>query len=146
MQSGFTGVTKIRRPKSGGRRCEGQQDYRTIRPRRPKQLPLIGQMSLEWWNPSRTMAPMVIKLTVAEIEALSEIVNKGRGRGGFQNLLLHCWYHLDEQTGELPLSELLLERINRYAFCYANSHWRKTLRRIFRRTLGANLDRGLTLK
>ncbi len=89
---------------------------------------------------------MLIKLTVAEIQHLSEVVNKNRGKGGFQNLLLHCWYHLDAATGELALSDLLLERINRYAFSYRNLHWRKTLRKIFRRTLGANLDRGFTFK
>ena len=88
---------------------------------------------------------MRIKLTHAEIALLSELINCPSGRGGFQNLLLHVWYHLDSDTGELELSHLLLERIHRYAFQYKRTYWRKTLRRLFRRTLGANLDRGLVL-
>lgn len=87
-----------------------------------------------------------IKLTVGEIDLLNGLVGRSAGRGGFQNLLRYVWYHLDEQTGELDLSGLLLERIHRYAFAYKNAYWRKTLRKIFRRTLGANLDRGLILR
>jgi hypothetical protein len=88
---------------------------------------------------------MIIKLTVGEIKHLSELVSRRKGRGGFQNLLLHLWYHLDENTGELELSHLLAERINRYAFHYGNPYWKRVLRKLFRRTLGANLDRPLTL-
>jgi len=106
----------------------------------------IRQISLESQGASRKLKGVLIKLTVAEIQILSEALKNSPAKGGFQNLILHCWYHLDEQTGELILSELLLERINRYALGYSNSHWRKTLRTIFRRTLGANLDRGLTLR
>lgn len=89
---------------------------------------------------------MRIKLTIAEIGELKRLVDQSAGRGGFQNLLLHLWYHLDEESGEIDLSHLLMERINRYAFQYGNIYWRRTLRRIFRRTLGANLDRGLALR
>ncbi|MBI4659918.1 MAG: aspartyl-tRNA synthetase [Verrucomicrobia bacterium] len=89
---------------------------------------------------------MRIKLTVGEIEFLNNLVARLSGRGGFQNLLLYVWYRLDEQTGELDLPVLLLERIHRYAFAYKNASWRRTLRKIFRRTLGANLDRGLILR
>lgn len=91
-------------------------------------------------------ARMRIKLTVGEIEFLNNLVARLSGRGGFQNLLLYVWYRLDEQTGELDLPVLLLERIHRYAFAYKNASWRRTLRKIFRRTLGANLDRGLILR
>ena len=86
---------------------------------------------------------MIIKLTVGEMEMLNGLAKRSRGRGGFQNLLLHLWYKLDDDTGELDLSYLLLERIHRYALGYQNAHWRKCLRKVFRRTLGANLDRGL---
>jgi hypothetical protein len=86
---------------------------------------------------------MVIKLTVGEIELLRDFVDRNRGRGGFQNLLLHLWYRLDEDSGEIEIPYLLHERIHRYAFEYKSSLWRKLLRNIFRRTLGANLDRGL---
>ena len=89
---------------------------------------------------------MCIKFTIGEIEHLNDLVARSAGRGGFQNLLLHVWYRLDEQTGEIDLPYLLLERIYRYAFAYKNAYWRKTLRSIFRRTLGANLDRGLVLR
>jgi hypothetical protein len=88
---------------------------------------------------------MRIKLTVGEIELLNDRVGRLAGRGGFQNLLLYVRYRLDEQTGEVELPDLLLERIYRYAFAYKNAYWRKTLRRFFRRTLGANLDRSLVL-
>jgi precorrin-6B methylase 2 len=86
---------------------------------------------------------MRIKLTTGEIAELKRRVDRSTGPGGFQNLLRHLWYHLDDDTGELVLNEVLLERIYRYAFQYDNSGWRRTLRKIFRRTLGANLDRGL---
>ncbi len=89
---------------------------------------------------------MRIKLTIAEIGELKRVVDHSAGRGGFQNLLLHLCYHLDETTGEIDLSHVLMERINRYAFRYGNVYWRRTLRRIFRRTLGANLDRGLVIR
>ena len=88
----------------------------------------------------------MVKLTVGEIDALRALVRSRRGRGGFQNLLLHVWYRLDENTGEVDLPFLLLERINRYAFAYGNGDWRRNLRKVFRRTLGTNLDRGLTLQ
>lgn len=88
---------------------------------------------------------MRVKLTTGEIEEFRRQVDRSAGRGGFQNLLLQVWYHLDEETGELVLNELLLERINRYAFRYNNAGWRRTLRKLFRRTLGVNLDRGLIL-
>jgi hypothetical protein len=89
---------------------------------------------------------MQIKLTVGEIELLNELIGRSAGRGGFQNLLLYTWYRLDEGTGELDLPVLMLERIHRYAFAYNSAYWRKTLRQIFRRTLGVNLDRGLVLR
>lgn len=94
----------------------------------------------------RKFVRMRIKLTVGEIDVLNDLVDRATGRGGFQNVLLYVWYRLDEQTGELDLPFLLLERIHRYAFAYKNAYWRKTLRKIFRRTLGANLDRGLILR
>ncbi len=86
---------------------------------------------------------MRIKLTTGEIRELKRVLENAIGRGGFQNLLLHLWYHLDEDNGEIELSYLLMERIHRYAFQYKSVYWRRTLRKIFRRTLGANLDRGL---
>lgn len=86
---------------------------------------------------------MLIKLTLGEMELLRDFVERNRGRGGFQNLMLHLWYRLDDNTGDVEIPYLLLERIQRYAFRYQNAHWRKLLRKIFRRTLGANLDRGL---
>ena len=88
---------------------------------------------------------MRIKLTVSEIDILREMVNRHPGRGGFQNLCLQLFYRLDEETGELALPYLLMERIHRYAFQYKRSDWRKALRKVFRRTLGANLDHGLVL-
>jgi hypothetical protein len=89
---------------------------------------------------------MLLKLTVAEIEILRRRVDTPCGRGGFQNLCLQLWYRLDEETGELEVPYLLLERIHRYAFQYGRTDWRRALRRMFRRTLGANLDRGLVLR
>jgi hypothetical protein len=89
---------------------------------------------------------MKIKLTQAEVDHLKSLVDGSPATGGYQKLLLHVWYHLDEETGEVELPYVLLERINRYAFGYKNSSWRRSLRRLFRRTLGANLDRGLVLR
>jgi hypothetical protein len=88
---------------------------------------------------------MLVKLTVGEIKSLNEILNRQKGCGGFQNLIRHVWYHLDENTGELHLSHLLMERIHRYAFEYRNAYWRCHLRKVFRRTLGINLNRGLLI-
>lgn len=89
---------------------------------------------------------MVIKLTLGELQLLKLLASQAKGRGGFQNLLLHLLYQLDEDTGEIQISHLLAERINRYAFQYRNAYWRRNLRKVFRRTLGANLDRSLTLR
>lgn len=94
----------------------------------------------------RKFALVRIKLTAGEIEHLNDLVGRSAGSGGFQNLLLYVWYRLDQETGELDLPGLLLERIHRYAFAYKSIYWRKTLRKIFRRTLGANLDRSLVLR
>jgi hypothetical protein len=85
---------------------------------------------------------MLIKLNVGEIASLRAFVERTPGRGGFQNLMLHLWYRLDDDSGEVEIPYLLLERIQRYALQYRNAYWRRLLRRIFRRTLGANLDRG----
>ena len=89
-----------------------------------------------------TVRSMRIKLIVEEIELLRSLTLKESARGGFQNLLLQIWYRLDEDTGEVDLPFLLLERIHRYGFQYNSPSFRKTLRRLFRRTLGVNLDRG----
>ena len=67
---------------------------------------------------------MRIKLTVAELQKLKTLVDQSAGRGGFQNLVLQLWYHLDEASGDIDVSYLLLERINRYAFHYKSSYWR----------------------
>jgi len=80
------------------------------------------------------------------METLKRLVDSQKGRGGFQNLLLYLRDHLDDDTGEIAMSPLLLERVHRYAFSYDNAYWRKTLRTTFRRTLGANLDRGFIFK
>jgi hypothetical protein len=85
------------------------------------------------------LAHVRIKLTVGEIEFLNGLIARSSSNGGFQNLLRHVWYRLDEQTGELDLPGLLLERIHRYAFAYKSAYWRKTLRKIFRRTSGESL-------
>src|SRR5262249_46985143 len=92
------------------------------------------------------LSPVKIKLTVAEVAALRGLVDSPKGRGGFQNLLLYLLSQLDYDTGEIQMSALMLDRINRYAFSYGNAYWRKTLRRIFRRTLGTNLDRGFIFR
>jgi hypothetical protein len=84
---------------------------------------------------------MRVKLTVGEIEQLKAARNRYRVRGGFQSLLQQLWYQLDEQSGEIELNYVLSERIPRYAFAYKSNSWRLTLRLVFRRTLGANLDR-----
>lgn len=89
---------------------------------------------------------MIVKLTVGEISELKKLQITMRGRGGFQSLVWHLWVHLDENTGEIGLTPLLQERINRYAFKYGRAQWRIGLRNVFRRTLGANLDRGLRLQ
>jgi hypothetical protein len=85
---------------------------------------------------------MHIKLTVEEVAALKQ-ASRLAGQGGFQRLMEHLEIRLEDDTGEMEIPYLLLERIHRYAFKYRNSSWRRVLRKIFRRTLGANLDRGL---
>lgn len=89
---------------------------------------------------------MRIKLTMGEMRELKRLVDQSAGRGGFQNLLLHLWRQLDDESGEIILNYVLLERITRCAFQYDNACWRRTLRRVFRWTLGANLDRGVALR
>jgi hypothetical protein len=54
---------------------------------------------------------MMVKLTVGERTILNDLAKRNRGRGGFQNLLIHLWYRFDEDTGELEIPYLLLERI-----------------------------------
>jgi hypothetical protein len=106
----------------------------------------MSQMLLKGERDRLRRKEILIKLTSGEVRELKTLVDHSAGRGGFQNLLLYLWYQLDDETGELPLNHTLMERINRYAFRYNNTYWRRTLRRIFRRTLGAHLDRGLTLR
>src|SRR5262245_31023728 len=81
---------------------------------RSKRLPKANfKTSLEKLHVCCTLGHLMkLKLTVGEIAMLEALVNHRRGRGGFQNLLLHVWYRLDAETGELELPVLLLERIH----------------------------------
>ena len=61
-----------------------------------------------------------------------------KGKGGFQALLVKLQSQTDS-SGRLFLSNQLLERISRYAFCYGNGGWENRLVAIFGRVLGSGL-------
>lgn len=65
----------------------------------------------------------------------------GTGKdGGWQSLLVGIQQALNEQTGEVTLTENQIERIQRYAFSYGNGGWEDRLSGIFSRSLGPRLD------
>ncbi len=62
-----------------------------------------------------------------------------RGKGGFQALLVKLQSQTD-RSGRLFLTNQLIERIRRYAFCYGNGGWENRLVSIFGRVMGSNLN------
>src|SRR6266478_724820 len=89
---------------------------------------------------------ITVKLTLEEIEILHLTDPSTKADGGFQSLLTSLQDLQNEDTGEIVLTEELVERIHRYAFQYHDGGWQKRLVDIFGRTLGPNLDAGLVTK
>lgn len=53
------------------------------------------------------------------------------GQGGYQGLLQHLQAKLDQQTGQITLTDEDRGKICRYAFDYGNGGWENQLRSIF---------------
>ena len=83
---------------------------------------------------------MKVKLTVGEIEEINKQSPDSAQDGGFQSFLVQLHYRIDDDTGELELSDEDMERIQRYAFNYKNGGWQNRLKAIFARTLGNDLS------
>jgi len=83
---------------------------------------------------------MKIKLNETELEILYRQDPSQKGKGGWQQLLVRLQELINEQTCELELSPVVLERIRRYAFDYSQGGWEDRLKGIFERTLGPRLD------
>lgn len=83
---------------------------------------------------------MTIILTPDEVEILFRQDSDTKHEGGWQNLLVALQQLTNEQTLEITIPPIILERIGRYAFQYGNGGWEGRLRSIFGRTLGPQLD------
>ena len=83
---------------------------------------------------------ITVTLQEGEREILHRQDTNSGGDGGWQSLLVSIQRGLDEQTGDVTLSDTQLERIQRYAFGYGNGGWEDRLKSIFERTLGPSLD------
>lgn len=82
-----------------------------------------------------------ITLTDREREFLLAQDPKSRAGGGFQAFLVGLQKKVDKATGTTRLTLADRERIARYAHDYKGGGWQGRLRKIFGRTLGANLGR-----
>lgn len=69
----------------------------------------------------------------------AELMRATAGQGGWQGLIEGLQAKLNQQTGEITLSDEDIERVRRYAFDYGNGGWEGQLRRIFQRHLGPGL-------
>ena len=74
-----------------------------------------------------------ITLDAAEIASLMQPVV---GQGGFQSLLRHLQGKLDQQTGQIILTDADRGRICRHAYDYGNGGWENQLKSIFGNHLG----------
>jgi hypothetical protein len=83
---------------------------------------------------------ITVNLNEAEREILYRQDTGTGGDGGWQSLLVGIQRALNEQTGEVTLTESQMERIQRYAFNYGNGGWEDRLSGIFGRTLGPRLN------
>ncbi len=88
---------------------------------------------------------LIVRLNPSEIAELDRQHPSTKAKGGWQGLLVNLQDMLDRKTGRLVLSVDALDRIRRCAFQYRRGGWQARLMRIFRRTLGPNLD-GRSLK
>jgi hypothetical protein len=86
------------------------------------------------------MAKTVV-LNQVEIHELDAQDPLSASDGGYQSFLVHLQQSLDRQTGRLLLNDEDLLKIPRYAYDYRQGGWQTRLERIFRRTLGPNLQR-----
>ena len=87
---------------------------------------------------------MVVRLTGAERQALLQQDPKTKSLGGFQAFLVNLQKKVQGDTNRLVLTMRDRERIARYAHDYRGGGWQARLRKIFGRTLGADLGRVMT--
>lgn len=86
----------------------------------------------------------VVHLTDAERQALLQQDPKTKSLGGFQAFLVNLQKKVQEDTNRLALTMRDRERIARYAHDYRGGGWQARLKKIFGRTLGADLGRAIT--
>ena len=84
---------------------------------------------------------MTITLTPEEREILFRQDPSTKDDGGWQRLLVTLQELTNEQTGEITIPPITLERIQRYAFDYGNGGWENRLTSVFGRILGPKLGR-----
>jgi hypothetical protein len=69
---------------------------------------------------------------------------KSKAGGGFQAFLVGLQQKVDRETGRAELTISDREKIARYAHDYKGGGWQGRLRKIFGRSLGANLGRDVS--
>lgn len=92
-------------------------------------------------NPTARM--ITVTLNESELEILYRQKSSEKKKGGWQSLLVTLQELTNEETGEITLPAIILEKISRYAFDYQQGGWEDRLRGIFQRTLGPALDGNL---
>jgi MinD-like ATPase involved in chromosome partitioning or flagellar assembly len=86
---------------------------------------------------------VVVHLTDEERKALLQQDPKTKSVGGFQAFLVNLQKKVQGDTNRLVLTIRDRERIARYAHDYRSGGWQARLKKIFARTLGADLGRAV---
>lgn len=77
----------------------------------------------------------MIRITLQPDE-IDLLMRPAVGQGGFQSLLRHLQGKLDQQTGQIELTDEDRGKICRHAYDYGNGGWENQLRAIFGHHLG----------
>jgi class 3 adenylate cyclase/cellulose biosynthesis protein BcsQ len=109
---------------------------------RKEQLELIGLKGVQSEESlHEVVETLPAILNPEERSALFKQNPKSKSGGGFQAFLVGLQERVDTKTGRLELTTYDRERIARYAHDYRGGGWQLRLKKIFARTLGANLGR-----
>lgn len=77
-----------------------------------------------------------MKSIILSAAEMAELMQPTVGQGGFQGLLQHLQGKLDQNTGQMDLTDEDRGKICRYAFDYGNGGWENQLKAIFGHHLG----------
>lgn len=77
-----------------------------------------------------------MKSITLNADEIARLMQPTVGQGGFQGLLQYLQGQLNQQTGQIDLTDEDRGRICRYAYDYGNGGWENQLKSIFGNHLG----------